>query len=453
MGSYGNVDMKEIKYFKTENIVEDTFIMYGMCAILKDNGIEFELIRQRSGYLLRYDDFDNLIYIEAEESELNNFNGTMTLSNMIANIKKMNKWMLSNIGNIVSYLNNDKNIKVKYDDIIGLGNNFYGYSYGKYEKGEEFKKHLASYGYFRHASVIDNEKFDYDILLIPKINSVIYDIVNLRNKITTKEGETIETKMFFKEHTEIEIKAIIYLSSLLKLQRNYEDYESVYIMGNFKASAKKSKDMFEIIKLNNWSIKLCEFFYNIIRFKDKKNNVMIPDITAKFVMNSSITNLNSLIQCYAKEIYKKSDKQQLINIELMEEITNMYSEKVKKIYNNNSVKEISKRLKNLLQHKEGYEILTSLYGVANEMKMSKILSQINDEYDRRKSKNDLKKKYYYGNISNEQFEELISLLNDKMDSKIMANAIIGYSKVFFISKNDKNIDNENNEEIIESEEV
>jgi endonuclease YncB( thermonuclease family) len=135
----------------------------------------------------------------------------------------------------------------------------------------------------------------------------------------------------------------------------------------------------------------------------------------------------------------------------MEEIINMYSEKVKRIYNNDSVKEISKRLKNLLQHKEGYEILTALYGVANEAKMSKILSHIIDEYDRGKSKKDPKKKYYYGNVSNENLEELISLLNDKEDAKIMANAIIGYSKVFFKSNNDKNIDN--NEEIIESEEV
>lgn len=128
----------------------------------------------------------------------------------------------------------------------------------------------------------------------------------------------------------------------------------------------------------------------------------------------------------------------------------MYSEKIKKIYHSEAVKEVSKRLKNLLQYKKGYEILTSLYSVSNEKRMMNVVSSIVDIYNREKNKNDIKYKYYYSTINDIELLEIVDLLNDKEDAEIMAKAIIAYGKVYFL--NNSNNSNDDNELINESEE-
>lgn len=442
--------MNEIKYFKTENIIEDTCIMYGICSILADNQISFELIRQKNGYLLRYEDFDELTYLDYSEEEIRNANKTMRADEVKKAIKEMNEWINLNINNILLMLDSKNEYKCKTASAIGLGNNFYTYSYSKSIKIEEFRRYLALLGYLKYSTLakynITDKKSndDMDLLLIPKEYSIITNIINLRDKKIDDEGNVSEKSYYFPDHTSIEVEAMIYLKTLLKLKRNRCDYEKAYITKNMKNSKKNSKDVFETINIKNWSLDLCEYFYNIIR---NKNNDKIAEIVSKFILKDNISNFNKLIETLSKESYKLNNKTKyyLINEDIGDEIVNMYSEKIKKIYNSEAVKKVSKRLKNLLQHKKGYEILTSLYGVSNEKRMIEVVSNIIDTYDREKNKKDDRYKYYYSSITDSELLDIVNLLNDKEDAVIMAKAVIAYGKVYFL--------NNQNKEQIESEEI
>lgn len=232
--------MNEIKYFKTENIIEDTCIMYGVCSILEDNQIEYELIRQKSAYLLKYEDFEELNYLDYSKDEIKNVNRTLIKKEIGKVIEGTNDWLNENINNILDMINSELEYKHKTTPAIGLGNNFYTYSYSKSIKVEEFRRYLAILGYLKYSTLAKyniSEKSgndDMDLLLIPKEYSVITNIINLRDKKIDDEGNLMEKSFYLPDHTSIEVEAIIYLKILLKLKRNRYDYEKVYITKNMK---------------------------------------------------------------------------------------------------------------------------------------------------------------------------------------------------------------------------
>ena len=436
--------MIEMKYFLTSNIIEDTLVSYGICSILFDNGISYELIRNKSHYLIRYDEKDidedeGIGFEEITEEEAKTWlNGSNNWTCKKKNLDKTNKYFCNNIENLLEdFKNHNYGKKTK---VGSVGNNFNGttLNFGGTGVSQQSKEEMIVYlSYLGHIKYIgynkslkgSNVDFEYDLLLVPKLKSCITNIKAARNIYIDKEGNT-KIYNFWSNKSNVESEALGYLSSLINLYQENINYEQVIFMTSLVTANNNARDIVKKVKVENYSLELVNLLKTIINFD--KTDLDIRQITAIFVLENSYRNFEKLIKVYAK-------KDQMLNIKFGEEIISMFSNKIQEIYNNESVKKLGERLGEMLRENKGYDIMTQFLNTNNEFQLSNIIPNVITEYNRYAKMKDKSGKGWFA-IDDTQLIDIINLVDNKKDAVITSRAIVAYAKVFF-TKKDKTQEN------------
>lgn len=416
----------ELKVIKQGNLIEDTCIAYGVCKILDDNDIEFNLADKKSFYSIECEEFDELEYIDTNIEDCWNVNWTLNLKETTNNIDKMNSFLNENIQDIFNNYLQGKQLENKYkdDNCITIGNCFYGVGIRasttqKVLKINPINKWLSFLGWLYGASYCNNDDIESTVIMTPKNTNEIKKPFNFTYVDKETGNKKVLTKL--KSETEVSMMARLYLETYKKYSMLNEEYDSIMFLKNKNAGNKPMADEMFKLDIKNISIDLCEEFLKKIYCS--KTSIGSKDLTSKFILNNlDYRSFRKMIRQYAKE-----DNMTIEN-NIKEEILNMYNSEIRNIYKDDCINKLSKGLKILLNDKKGYDIQVKLYGVRNERQLLKCIRDIINSYYRYYNESSL--------INDEQIESIFNLLNDKKDCEIIADAILSLSKIFF----NKNID-------------
>lgn len=419
------------KVFKTDNEIETLCIANALANTLDFNEINYMMYNKRANITIETEDFDieDLIFNPMIIEETYNINSSMSMKNNEGQIKELNNFMENNLENIFyyylthdnKYLSKEMTRNVK---ATGIGNYFHTLSIRQINpirpdalKIPIYIRHLAYLGWAKSVGYINNGDIEITTLLSPKQTNTIYKPF----RFTYKDKETGEIKNLtrMKGDSDVLILAKQYLNTLLEYQFLNKSYEKIIVMSLTMAGNKPLSDKQYDLKIYNWSNNLLERFLNNLNYSTV--NYDIKDITSKYILNPNYNNFRKLIQTYSKN-------DSMINKKHEEELLNMYSDKVKRIYNNEVVKKLGQGLNRLLYNKKGFEIQTKLYNVANEIHIQKCIREIIDEYYRN---------FKYQLLDHEELIEVINLINDKKEAKICSDALLANAKVFIKFKDEK----------------
>lgn len=423
------------KVFKIDNEIESLCIANALSNILDFNEIDYMMYNKKSNITIETEDFDieDLIFNPMIIEETYNVNSSMSMKNNEGQIKELNEFIENNLENIFYYyLTQDNKYlskeMIKNVSAIGIGNYFHTLSIRATTSKKTLNiptyiRHLSYLGWVKSVGYVNNGDIEITTLLIPKETDVIYKPF----RFTYKDKETGEVKNLtrMKGNSDILILAKQYLNTLLEYKFLSKNYKRIIVMSLTMAGNKPLSDKQYDLKIQNWSNDLLEKFLNNLNYSTV--NYDVKDITSRYVLNPNYRNFRKLIR-----VYSKNDS--MINKKYEEELLNMYSDKVKRIYNNEVVKKIGQGLNRLLYKKKGFEIQTKLYNVANEIHIQKCIREIVDEYYREFKK--------YQLLTQEELLEIINLINDKKEAKICADALLSNAKVFIKFKNEKNNEEE-----------
>lgn len=210
----------------------------------------------------------------------------------------------------------------------------------------------------------------------------------------------------------------LYIETLIKYKMLSDEYSDVIFIQNILAGNKPLYDKTMNIKIYKLSQKYLDDLLKKLTWSNVSEDV--KDVTARYILNiNKYKEFSKLIKIYSKDGNSK------INNDFKGEILDMYSETIKKIYNDETINKIGKGFNRLLRDNKGFEIQTKLYNVANEKHLVKVLRMIIDLYSRN---------YKSAILNNEELNELINTIEDKEYAKICSDAILSIGKVFIIIK-------------------
>lgn len=411
--------MREIKYYKTENEIEDICVVNGLCKILNDNNLDWSYTSKKSHYLIHCEDFDDedLIYCDINFKDANNIN-LSCLRWKDAQISETNIYFQNNVNKIIDLLNNKNSDE--FVSAVSMGNYFYTQSIRLQTPKAETKvplviRRLSFLGHVHSVTMAENKKNQICFILLPKEDVEIKSIIKpVTKRIVNKDGEEIYITRF-RDDKEVEIMATCFIQTIIDLYYLKDKYKQIIIMPFTVSGNNVMPNKFYEVQIPIYSSDLCERLQKILYY----SKYDVKDITAKFILFNDYTTFTRLI-----EIYSKNEQ----TIDYREELITMYTNNVQRIFNNESVIKIGEKLNYLLYKKKGYELLTRLYTVSNEEQLVNIITGIIDEYQRYLN---------YSPLNQEEMNGIINLINTKTDARICSKAIIGNAKVFF-NKN-KNI--------------
>lgn len=428
----GGIALNELYVYKTSNEIEDTYITYGLAKILEDNDIEYKIIKQNHRYLIKTEGFDKdeIEWIDITLEDCKMVNSTMSKANKNGQISKMNKYMNQNINEIINYYTSFEQNEDKKMDAIQVGSVFYslglrGSAVAVKHKVKTNKRHLSYFGFISASSYTKNKNIEINAVLTPRETKSIYKPFTFGKK--NEETGEYEVWTTMNKMSDIEMMARVYLETHIKYKYLEKECEKIIFTKLLPAGNKPLVDKTEELKLVNWSYDLLKQL-NFDLF-GRKTSVDLKDKISRFVIDKKYSNLKTMINQYSKD-------NKIMNKKFEEELIDMYSDKIKRIYKNENVQKLAKGFNTLSYNGEGFDIQAKLYSVANEMHIQDIIVKLGDAYKRK----------YKGSIllRHEEFQEVMNLINDKKDAKIMANAILS-GKVFVNFNNKKS--NENSKEV------
>lgn len=406
--------------YKTSNEIEDICISYGLCKLLEDNKISYELKDNKSMYIICTKEFnlDDLEYFEVDEDEIWNLNSGLNKTEKLRNITNLNNFMKENLNVIMKYyLGKHVETVFKNEDAIGIGNGFYslgirGSSSHKCLKVKSINKYLSMYGWFFGCSYCKTDDVELTTLLKP-INTSELRIPFNFSYIDKETGE-IKRLIKLRAVSGVNLAARLYIETLMEQRMLIKNYESIIYIQNIPAGNKPLNDRTYCLKIYDLSYEYLDELLKKLTWstvpKDSK------EATARYIV--SITRYNSfsdLIKVYSKD-------NQVLNYDFMKEILGMYSETIYKIYNNEVISKLGFGFNRLLRDDKGFAIQVMLYNVANEKHFFKAVRYILDLYSRNYNKSSL--------INEDELKELTKLITNKEESKICADAVLALGKVF-----------------------
>lgn len=423
---------------KTSNEIEDICIAYGLCKLLKDNELQFELHNLKSRIVIETEDFEfeDLDYTTLTIEECRNVNSSMTQANIQSELNSLNPFMEENLIDIfqyfhtldIRYLNKQM---IKKADAIGVGNCYSTLGVRASQKEEklklpEYKRHLSFLGWVSGVSYIRNDNIEITSLLIPKNTDKIYNPFKFKNK----NNETI---VYLKDEKEVWLVARQYLETLREYNFIKENYKKIIFMQLTKAGKKPLADISFELPLYGWCSELIESFSKTLRYSTVEYNA--KDITAKYIVKPNYINFSKLIKIYAKYNQK-------INSKFKEELLQMYSDRINDIYNNEIVIKLGAGLSKLFYYNDKasqkkrnmcYEIQVQLLNVSSKYNLQRAIKGLIFEYERVKNTQLL---------NQEELLSVINLIKDNKESKICADALLAHSKVFInFDKQENKIEN------------
>lgn len=408
----------ELKIIKQGNEIEDICISYGLCKILDDNDIEYRLKDNLSMYSIYTDDFnvDDIYCYEVNPEDVWNINGSLKKSEISKNIVEMNEFIKNNIITILKHYIYGDEITLKAVQSKSIGNSFYGYGVrgGKIPKQLNISpiyKWLSFLGWINNCTYVKTDSVEITALIKPYDTCEIYKPFNF--SYVDKETGDLKILTKLRDNSDINIMARIYLETLLKYNIVKDECNNIMFIKNISAGNKPLADKTTSIKVLNISCQLIEDLLKKITYSNV--NINCERVTSLFVLQMErYNNFSNIIKEYSKNNC-------LIDLKFKEEIISMYSEVVKSVYNNEVVNKLGYGLNRLLKDGKGFEIQNKLYSVANEKHIFNIIRNILDKYNRT---------YGKALISNEELKGFTEIIVNKDSSKITADAILSYTKVF-----------------------
>lgn len=419
-----------LKYFKTSNEIEDICIVNGLCKILNDNNIDWELINNKSHYLLETEDFnkEDLFFNELTNEDCWAVNSNLNGNEKKVSMEKCNKYFTENIKDIFKIVGNKEVLNKNSTKSISIGNVFFSGGLRASTRYKplsisEIKRNLSFLGFCVSSNCAGKDNsFEINMILIPKrTNEIIRPFQFKYLNEETKEDIIIKSNKNL--NSCVEFMSVLYLETLIEYEYIKDNYEKIIFTSYKKTASKTSKPLADntfSLQIRNWDLDFMKQLLMKINFS--KSDYDVKDVTAKFVVNSSYNNFQKLIQIYSK-------KRILINENLKGDILNMYNDNMKLIFNNNTVKKIGRGLNTLLQDNRGFEILTKIYGIHNINVMSKFISKLCDEYKRQRK---------YSLLNEKELIEVIELIKSKQDLDFFKDAVLCYSRIFFTKKTNEN---------------
>lgn len=426
--------MKTLSIIKTGNEIEDICITNGLASLLEMNDIGFTITQLKTKYKIEADfEIDELEYLDIEFEDCRLINSTLSKRDIESQLKNMNDYFNNNFENVLKYYFTLDEKYIKKDKSMGCiqaGTGYYTLSIRastnkKTQKTKEYKRHLAFLGFIKSVSYIKNDNIEINSILIPKQTNEI-----LRPYVFGKEDdETGEFKVWtsMKKLSDIELISRVYLETHRQYSYLKRDYEKIIYMTFIPAGNKPLFGKTFELNIKPWSSDLC-YSLNFDLFS-RNSSYDTKDTLARYISDDRYVNFNNLIKTYAID-------NKLIDYKYKEEFVNMYNDKIKEIYNNESVNKLARAFNRLSYDGVGFEIQSKLNSVANTFHLQDALVQLGDTY---------KRNYNYCAIVDEEFKEVLSLIDNKKDAKIVANAILA-GKVF-VKFNKKNKDDENTKEV------
>lgn len=438
----------ELRVKRTSNQIEDISIAYGLCSILEYNCIDYILTDRKSVYLIETEDFDveELIVEELDAKEYSNYVCSLSnLGELTKDLVSLNSFLKENLTNIFKYYEGDKSISFDTTKAKGIGNTFYTLSKSRDNikplKIPMINRQLSTLGWIKSCSycLTKEGKETTSILLPTKTNQIVRPYIFT---YIDKETGKLHIKKNLNKTTNIVANALEYLQTLKGLKKLPEtEYKEIVFTRVTKSGNKPLPNKTEIIKNQELSIELIDELLRVIdRYKADEE---IKTDCSMFALNIKTYNyFSKLIRTLSKNNKLGTNQDKIKNVRLNEEvkgeILNMYDEKIKRIYNNESIKKLGNYgLKKLLKDNigEGFIVQNRLYSATN----SRIILECI-----RRLLNAFKKQYNKVLLNNEELTEIINMLDDK-DSRIIADVILAESCVF-TKMNKEEIETEENEE-------
>lgn len=431
MGGY------EFKVIKTANDIEDICVSYGICKILEDNEIDFELKDNKSMYSIYTEEFNinDLEFQNINVEDIWNFSSSANLTEKKGYIDGnqgslgLNKFLQDNLIDIFNYfLTGEFKNGYKSTGSVSIGNCFYGYGIRANTNPKSLTispivKYLSMLGWIYGCSYCKTEKTCEITALLKPYNT---DEVKKPFNFSYINKEMGEKKILvqIKDSSEINMMARLYLETLIKYEMLSDEYSGIIFMRSILSGKKPLSDKTISVKIQNLSHQYLDDLLKKLTWSNMDDN--IKDVTARYVLNlESYNSFSKLIRIYSKYDNSKIDKK------FKEEILNMYNKKIKDIYNSEVVNKLGDGFGRLLRDKKGFDIQVKLYSVANEKHLFRVIRTIIDMY----SRNYISKSGNNASIINdEELLQLTQLINDKDDAKICADALLSIGKVFIIKK-------------------
>lgn len=420
--------MKRLKILKSENEIMELFIAYGLCHILRDNDLQWELVNKKSYFLIEVEnDFlpRDLVLNPLEEQDLWNVNSSLNRVEKARRLEAVNQYFDSeeNMERVFNYYEtlDEKYVKgTKKEGATYSGTVYYtkgvrGASSANSQKIIDFQNQLSFLGF---VSVTTYCLTDYDVnaVLIPRRTSQL----RLPFVFTGRDKETGEIKRhtYFSKTTKSIISARIYLQSVKEFQYEsvIKDYEKVAFMQMAPTAKKPMADKVLYIPVEDISIELCDDLLKKLEFSNISDDVKYA--TAAWVLSMNEGNFfHYLKMCSKKNVLIEKDR--------LEELIALQNKRVQEIFNSESVKILGRGLNRLIRDKRGYEVQVALLNCHSIQVLTEIIRDINLLYY----------KNYKGYCLNENnILETIQFAETDKAVQVLANAILTYSTVYFEKK-------------------
>lgn len=435
----GGIDLKYLKILKIENEIMEISIANGLMYILKFNNHKCKLLNKKGAYLIEiseYIDYSSLVFPTFNIEDLHkNINSSYNLSetkkafNTIFEIMKEKE----NMKALFKYyetldedvLNKEMKKKIK---AVFLGTRTYGQgktglnkknispsSICQYERVPAMVGFSICSNYLRIDNIIE-----INMILVPKETD---DIVKPAFK-TFVDKETGEIKNLTKL-SKCNYKTInlseLYLLSLMKMKEEFiiNNYEDIFFITLKPTSNKPLADKLEILPVLNFSDDLLKKLYEIITWS-------VFDLDIKFALSNYLIfqdfyHFLDMINVFGK------NKNFYLRENLIKELIDLQIDKVKSLYNNESIKKLGYGLKRLINDDKGFNIQVQLFNMTDIIESSKIISEINFLYFR---------KYKKCLLNDKELKDILSEINTTNDIKALSSVLITYSSIFIPNKKD-----------------
>lgn len=440
--------MYEFKVNKSSNDIEDICITYGLSFILYTNDIEYKIVDKSSMYVIYTDnfDFEDIVFEMPDSGNLWNYNSNFSMSEKQKKINMINRYLDVNMINILKYyigedvefnkvqIYNDKKQKMEVEscDYSSLGSVYYSLGIRGGNKpislkgnGNEHRIYLSAIGWYYGASYFKCGDTEVNMILKPITTNEVKKPYNF-TMVSKETGDVIPLTSLKSKNSYIHSMAIATVETLINHKLITEEYSDIIFIKYIKSGNKPLGDKTYKMEIPRFTQEFLNDMLKTLTWSNVDRD--IKEMTSKYILNpNKYGEFSNMIRTYSKQ-KKNNNKPKVevkINIKFKEEILNMLENSVSKIYNMQSVMTLGTGLKRLMRDDKGYEIQSRLYSVNNSFKLQESVRSILDTYYR----------YYKKNLlNNEQLLSLIVEIETNRECKICADAILSYSKVFIIKK-------------------
>lgn len=419
-------------------------VAYGLAKILKDNEFPF-VIRQKKAYFEVEADvelpYENWVVEELREDHFWNTNAIYSKSEQIARLKKLNEFLQQpqNISSVFhfyethnpEFVKNMNDVGMVYVNSIYFAKSVRGTSTAGSIQAPEHVAHLSFLGFLTTGSYVKTRKGEAIFVFYPKETSVLRQPYVFYSKEDKESGKRKPITYFGNDYQFIR-NAILYLRAIQDLQKDsmVKDFESILI-GEFIQTKNKSvgRQAYRI-PVHSLSIDTCEKLLNKLEFSTVDEEV--KQKTAQFVLYQTPDLFGKWIRTLAKS------QKDLLPDYVLKELIQLQNERLKTIYFNESVKKIGRSLSLLLHNKDkknkgrkGYNIQVALINCSNAMVLSNTLRDFLVLY---------KRVFDQPAVHEKDIIEILNLIETDEDVRMIADAILMYSSVWYHPKENKEND-------------